>query len=107
MPIVVYHRAWTYLNHWLGLEQRAELEPKPGVPPTSAHLATILESMKTQPARAVIRAPYQDQRPVQWLHEHTGIPMLELPYTVGGSPQAGDLFGLFDATVQLLLEVQP
>jgi zinc/manganese transport system substrate-binding protein len=107
MPIVVYHRAWTYLNHGLGLVQLAELEPKPGVPPTSAHLAEILETLKTRPARAVIRAPYQDQRPVQWLHDHTGVPMLELPFTVGGNAQAGDLFGLFDSTVQLLLEVQP
>jgi zinc/manganese transport system substrate-binding protein len=107
MPIVVYHRAWTYLNHWLGLDQLDELEPKPGVPPTSAHLAEVLDKMKKQPARAVIRAPYQDQRPVQWLHEHTGIPMLELPFTVGGTPQSGDLFGLFDSTVQLLLGVHP
>lgn len=106
MPIIVYHRSWTYLNHWLGLDQLDELEPKPGVPPTSAHLAAVLDKMKTQPARAVIRAPYQDERPVQWLHDHTGIPMLELPFTVGGTPQAGDLFGLFDATVQLLLGVQ-
>jgi zinc/manganese transport system substrate-binding protein len=107
MPIVVYHRAWTYLNHWLGLDQLAELEPKPGVPPTSSHLAEVLDKLKAQPARAVIRAPYQDQRPVQWLHDHTGIAMLTLPFTVGGNAQAGDLFGLFDSTVQMLLGVQP
>ncbi|MGD8934846.1 MAG: zinc ABC transporter substrate-binding protein [Thiogranum sp.] len=107
MPIVVYHRAWTYLNRWLGLDQLAELEPKPGVPPTSSHLAEVLDKMKAQPARAVIRAPYQDQRPVQWLHDHTGIAMLTLPFTVGGNAQAGDLFGLFDSTVQMLLGVQP
>jgi len=107
MPIVVYHRAWTYLNHWLGLDQLAELEPKPGVPPTSSHLAEVLDKLKAQPARAVIRAPYQDQRPVQWLHDHTGIAMLTLPFTVGGNAQAGDLFGLFDSTVQMLLGVKP
>jgi zinc/manganese transport system substrate-binding protein len=106
MPIVVYHRAWTYLNRWLGLEELAELEPKPGVPPTSAHLAEVLDTMEAKPARAVIRAPYQDQRPVQWLHDHTGIPMLVLPFTVGGNAQATDLFGLFDSTLQMLLGVQ-
>lgn len=107
MPIVVYHRGWTYMNHWLGLRQLAELEPLPGVPPTSSHLAAILEGLKSQPARVIIRAPYQDPRPVQWLHEHTGIPALELPFTVGGNEHATDLFGLFDNTLQLLLEIGP
>ena len=37
--IVVHHRSWVYLERWLGLEEIAALEPKPGVPPTSAHLA--------------------------------------------------------------------
>lgn len=107
MPVVVFHRGWTYLNHWLGLRQVAELEPLPGVPPSSGHLATILKTMNEAPARAIIRAPYQDRRPVDWLHEHTGIPALQLPFTVGGDPQAGDLFGLFDVTLQQLLGVAP
>jgi zinc/manganese transport system substrate-binding protein len=105
MPVVVYHRGWTYLNHWLGLRQLAELEPLPGVPPTSRHLAGVLDTMKAQPARAIIRAPYQDPRPVDWLHEHTGIPTLELPTTVGGNVQAADLFGFFDNIITQLLGV--
>ncbi len=105
MPIVVYHRGWTYLNHWLGLKELAELEPLPGVPPTSSHLSALLQTLKAQPAKAIIRAPYQDPRPVQWLHARTGIAELVLPFTVGGNEQAGDLFGLFDSTLQLLLGV--
>jgi zinc/manganese transport system substrate-binding protein len=105
MPIVVYHRGWTYLNHWLGLRELAELEPLPGVPPTSSHLAGVLAAMKTQPARAIIRATYQDSRPVDWLHDHTGIPALELPSTVGGNKQAADLFGFFDNIIAQLLGV--
>jgi len=37
MPIVVHHRSWVYLEKWLGLKEVAALEPKPGIPPTSAH----------------------------------------------------------------------
>lgn len=105
MPIVVYHDAWVYLNHWLGLDQLAELEPKPGVPPTSSHLSTMLKRMQDEPARAIIRAPFKPSRAADWLHERTAIPVLVLPYTVGGNPQAEDLFGLFDSTVSLLLGV--
>jgi zinc/manganese transport system substrate-binding protein len=61
--------------------------------------------MQQNPARAIIRAPYQDTRAARWLHDHTGIPEVELPYTIGGNEQAGDLFKLFDTTIDLLLGV--
>jgi zinc/manganese transport system substrate-binding protein len=108
MPIVVHHASWIYLNHWLGLNQVGTLEPKPGVPPTSVHLAELLEALKATPAKAVIRSPYQDSRASQWLSKHVpGLTMLELPYTVGGNAQASDLFGLFDSTTELLKSAQP
>lgn len=108
MPIVVHHKSWVYLNHWLGLNEVGTLEPKPGVPPTSGHLAELLETLKVTPARAVIRAPYQDARPSEWLSKQVpGLVVLELPYTVGGNAQASDLFGLFDSTIKLLNSAQP
>jgi zinc/manganese transport system substrate-binding protein len=106
MPVVVHHASWVYLNQWLGLRQIAVLEPKPGVAPTAGQLAATLNLLQATPARVVIRTPYQDPRPAAWLHEHAGLPVLELPFTVGGNPQAGDLFGLFDSTIALLLGVQ-
>jgi zinc/manganese transport system substrate-binding protein len=105
MPIVVYHDAWVYLNHWLGLDQLAELEPKPGVPPTSSHLSSILQRLQREPAKAIIRAPFKSPRAADWLHDRTAIPVLVLPYTVGGNPQAKDLFGLFDSTLSLLMGI--
>jgi len=85
MPIVVHHDSWTYLNHWLGLKQIATLEPKPGVPPGSGYLAGLLETLEETPARAIIRAPFEEARAPEWLSKRTGIVMLELPYTVGGN----------------------
>ncbi len=106
MPVVVHHASWVYLNQWLGLRQVAVLEPKPGVAPTAGQLAATLNLLQSTPARAVLRTPYQDPRPAAWLQEHAGLPVLELPFTVGGNQQAGDLFGLFDSTLALLLGVQ-
>lgn len=103
-PIVVQHKGFPYLEHWLGLRERASLEPKPGVEPTSAHLAAVLEQLKREPAKMILRAAYNDGRASEWLAERAGIPAVVLPFTVGGSDQAGDLFGLFDDTVRRLLE---
>jgi zinc/manganese transport system substrate-binding protein len=51
----------------------------------------------------VLRAAYQNERPSEWISERAHIPAVALPFTVGGTPQAKDLFGLFDDTIQRLL----
>ncbi|MCK9380999.1 MAG: zinc ABC transporter substrate-binding protein [Sulfuritalea sp.] len=103
MNIVVHHKAFVYLENWLGLKEIAALEPKPGVEPTSAHLSEVLALLQRQPAKAVIRAAYTDGRGSEWLAERAKIPAVMLPFTVGGSERAKDLFGLYDDTVQKLL----
>lgn len=104
VAIVVQHKGFPYLEDWLGLREIATLEPKPGVEPTSSHLAEILTQLQRQPARMIIRAAYNSDRPSQWLSERAKIPAVVLPFTVGGSDRAKDLFSLFDDTVQRLLE---
>lgn len=103
LPIVVQHRGFPYLNNWLGLQQVAELEPKPGMEASASHLAQVVNELQTHPAKIVIRAAYQDARPSEWIAQRAKITAVILPYTVGGTPQATDLFTLFDDTIARLL----
>ncbi len=98
-----HHREWVYLYDWLGIQDAGTLEPKPGVPPTASHLATLKDALARAPARAVIRSPFEDPRPSEWLARETGTHAVLLPYTVGGTPVATDLFTLFDETIALLM----
>jgi zinc/manganese transport system substrate-binding protein len=104
--VVVQHKAFTYLEAWLGLTEVAALEPKPGMEPTTAHLAAVLETLQKQPAKMILRAAYLSDRPSQWLSERAHIPAVALPFTVGGDEGAKDLFGLFDDTIQRLLKAR-
>lgn len=101
--VVVHHISWVYLNAWLGLQQIGTLEPRPGVPPTSGHLSSLIESTKSAGAYAIISAAYQDPKPARWLAERTEVPVVVLPYTVGGDAQSTDLFAFFDSTIDQLL----
>lgn len=105
MKVVVHHKEWVYLFHWLGIEEVAALEAVPGVPPSATHLAQLKAQLAKQPARAIVRSAYQDGKPSQWLAEQTGLPAVVLPYTVGGSDKASNLFLMFDDTVARLLTV--
>ena len=105
MPVVLYHRDLTYLVNWLGMREAGSLEPKPGLPPTTGHLSELLAQLARSPAKAVVRAAYNDPRPGEWLAERAKIPLVVLPYTVGGTDKAKDLFGLFDDTLARLSAV--
>ena len=103
IAIVVHHKGFAYLNNWLGMNEVAELEPKPGLEPSAAYLGKVLGELQQHPARMVIRAAYQDERPSEWIADRAHIPAVNLPFTVGGTPQATNLFTLFDDTIQRLL----
>ena len=102
--VVVQHKAFTYLEAWLGLREIAALEPKPGIEPTTAHLASVVDVLQREPAKMVLRAAYQSDRASQWIAERAGLKAVALPFTVGGTDGAKDLFGLFDDTIQRLLK---
>ncbi len=104
VPVVVQHKAFTYLIAWLGMNEVAALEPKPGMEPTTAHLSEVLATLERAPAKMVLRSAYQGDRPSQWLAQRAKIAAVTLPFTVGGTDGAKDLFGLFDDTIQRLLK---
>lgn len=101
--LVAHHRSWPYLADWLGLEIVGYLEPKPGIPPSSAHLADLLHTLEGQRVHAIIRSGYEDPRPSEWLAARIHAPAVQLPQTVGATPAATDLFTWYDAVIDALL----
>jgi len=104
VSVVVIHRDQVYLCHWLGLVEAAAIEPKPGVPPTAGYLAGLVAKLTQTPAKIILRNAYNDSKAADWLSERVHAPVVTLPYTVGGTPEAKDLFGLFDDTIKRLLD---
>ena len=104
VPILVQHKAFPYLQNWLGLKEVGSLEPKAGVEASSAYLAEVVARHAAQPAKFVIRPAYQYDAPSVWIAERTKIPAVALPFTVGGTPEAKDLFSLYDDTIRRLLK---
>jgi zinc/manganese transport system substrate-binding protein len=103
LPAVSYHKGYVYLYDWLGMREVAVLEPKPGIEPSAAHLQSVLNTLKSTPARMVLYSAYQDPRAAEWLSRNAGIPMVKVPFTVGGTEGAKDLVGLYDDTLARLL----
>lgn len=105
LRVAAQHSTFAYLWRWLGIEQVADLEPRPGVPPTPGHLQKLLESTRAAPPRAVVVAAYHDVRGAQWLAQQLGPPakVLPLPSTVTEEAPADTLAGLYDHLIDQLL----
>lgn len=105
VEIVTHHKSWVYLIHWLDLKEIGTLEPKPGIPPSTAHLARLLHEIEGHDVRAIVRSAYQPSRASHWLAKRTEIPDIVLPHTVGSVEGTDDLIAMFDVLIARLLEV--
>lgn len=102
VPVVVIHKDQTYLIRWIGMTELAAIEPKPGVPPSAGYLADLVQKLGASPPRMILRNAYNDPKAAEWLAERIHSKVVVLPFSVGGSPAAKDLFGLFDDTLNQL-----
>ena len=102
MPIVAYHNSWPYFARRFRLDLLDFIETKPGVPPSPAHLAELIQKMGGRDAKTVIREPYDPERDVAFLARKTGAAIATLAASVGALPEAGDYMALFDADVAAL-----
>ena len=102
-PMVAYHNSWAYLARRFRLNVIGFVEPKPGVPPSPAHLAGLIKTMRERDVRIVVRQPQEPARDAAFLAEKTGASVVLLAGSVGALPAATDYLSLFDTNVDALL----
>lgn len=103
-PILVYHNSWPYLSRRFRLNVVDYIEPKPGIPPSPTHLATLLKEMKQEQISLIIKEPYESDQVPRLLSQKTGAAIATLISSVGAVPQAQDYFSLMDYNVTTLVE---
>jgi zinc/manganese transport system substrate-binding protein len=87
-PVVVYHRSWVYLLDWIKFKETGALEPKPGIPPTPAHVASILGDMQRTKTKLVLQESFYPDATSHLLAERTGAKVIEVP----GGPKADQTY---------------
>lgn len=97
--VVVQHSSFNYLLRWLGVEATADLEPKPGLPPSASHLSRLLAEPGLGDASAILIASHQDPQPAEWLAEQTGLPVIVVPGTVTDQAPTETLGGLISQII--------
>ncbi|QQR81920.1 MAG: zinc ABC transporter substrate-binding protein [Deltaproteobacteria bacterium] len=83
VPVVTYHKSFSYLSDWLGFQVVDYLEPKPGIPPSPGHILSLIDMMKSKHVSLILSENYYNPVPAQELGQKTGAKVLILD-TEGG-----------------------
>jgi ABC-type Zn uptake system ZnuABC Zn-binding protein ZnuA len=95
-PLVTYHKDYSYFAGRFGVRVIEYVEPKPGIQPSAKHIDELLGLLKRGDSHVIVTRPYVEHRSTDLLAEKTGVKIVTLPLEVGGAPEAGDYFKLFD-----------
>jgi zinc/manganese transport system substrate-binding protein len=102
VKVVTYHKSWSYVSQWLGLEEVGYVEPKPGIPPDPQHLARLIGVMRQDGVRLLLVEDFYNKSVASLVADKAGAKMLTLPTDVGATPQIKDWFSLVDTVVTAL-----
>lgn len=100
--LIADHDQWPYVARRFAFVVVGFLEPLPGVPPTTRHLASVVERAKTSNVRAIITMPSFDQRHVRFVADATGLPVIPLANQAGAIPDAPGWLDSIERNVQAL-----
>ena len=100
--IVTYHNDFVYLAERFNLVIVATLEPKPGISPSPAHLAEVIEKMKAEKARVILVQPYQNRKTAEAVARQTGAVVLDIAQQPGAYKDTATYFQLMDYLVRTL-----
>ncbi len=97
--LAAYHDDWLYLARRFGFEITVFLEPKPGVPPSPAHLAEVIGQMKATHIKAIIVEPYHNRKIAEKVASSTGATVIDAAQYPGGLPNTTTYVQLIDVLV--------
>ena len=99
---VAYHKLFEYLADEFGFQIVGYMEPKPGIPPSAAHIEELIEIMKRTKPTAILITPAYGREEAESLSTKTGVKVVELPQDVGSLPGTNDLFSFWDKVIASL-----
>ena len=102
--VIQYHRLFDYFVLRTGMKIVGELEPKPGIPPTSRHLEELIDANATGAVYMIITDPYHEKKSPEGVAKKLSVPWVVLPQDVTAVPAAKDIFSLYDTLLASVLK---
>jgi ABC-type Zn uptake system ZnuABC Zn-binding protein ZnuA len=101
--VVFYHNSWSNFTKRFGFEAIGFIEPKPGIPPSPAHVQELESQIKANHVKAILVEPYFDTKLPQKIANDTGATLIVIAPSVGALANVTSYIGLFDYDLGLVL----
>lgn len=95
--IVTYHKTWIYFASRFGMQIMAELEEKPGIPPSQNYLAQLVERMKKNDVKIILMASFYPSGGPNYVAEKTGA--VRIRHTIDLDPKKQTYVSFMDDLV--------
>jgi len=102
--IVTYHKTWSYFANHFNLEVIATVEPKPGIPPSPAHLNSLIIKMKKEKPVMILHEIFYPKKTSEMVSKETQVKLVILPTSVGGVKEVKDYISLFDYIIDKIIK---
>lgn len=98
--MATYHRSWIYLTERFGLRGDIQLEPKPGIPPSAKHLASVVAEVEARQGRVILQEPFYPVKAAEFVASRTGAKVVVVPTMTGGSTEATSYLEMLDNVIR-------
>jgi len=104
VKVITYHNSWPNFAEAFSLNIVNHIEPKPGIPPSPAHVQDLINQIKRDKIPLLLIEPYFDDKLPAKIAADTGAKMLIFPPSVGGIKDIKTYFDLFDHNLKLIAD---
>jgi len=100
--VVEYHKIFDYFLNRFGFSLVGTIEPLPGIPPTTRHIAEVEQLIKREGVKYVLQDVYNPQDASLYLSKKLNVKLIIMPHDVGSVKEADNVFSVFDEIVRRL-----
>ncbi|SFV55988.1 Zinc ABC transporter, periplasmic-binding protein ZnuA [hydrothermal vent metagenome] len=89
--VVQYHELFNYALKAYGVENVIDIEPLPGISPSSKHTLKVINTIKEQNIKTILQDVYHEKKTAKFIANKTGATVSIVPHDVGAIDEANTL----------------
>jgi len=94
--VVQYHELFNYFLNRYNIKSYANIEPLPGVAPSSRHTIELIRMMQKEGIRTVLQDVYHEKKSAAFIADKTGARVATLPHDLGALKESDTLESFYN-----------